>query len=851
MKGSHTSKAGLLPGSTWSPWRWTTAALAVAAVTARTAPVNALALESNAAPPTEDGESAAPAEQAAAQRVVHNVDIPAGQVEAVIDALTEAYGVTFTLPAEDIRTLPSPGARGVLTAAEAIEQALAGTGIGARFTTPTTVTLELRAPGEAVSVIAPVLPSPKLTAPLRDLPQTLTVIPGTVIQSTGSVTLVEALRTVPGITLGAGEGGNPVGDRPFLRGYDSQSSTFVDGMRDIGAQSREVFNLESVEVTKGPSGAFGGRGTAGGSLNLNSKMPRAENLVSGSFSPGTADFYRGTIDANAKISDTIAARLNVMGQRNDVAGRDKVHASRWGLAPTIAAGLGTSTRATLGYYQMDSDDLPDTGIPYNNPNFNVRADGAPRQLQAGDGSPIDVDRTTFYGLTGRDFRKEHVKAGTLRLEHDLSSRVTVRNITRYSETGQDYIWTQPDDSQGNLYYGMVWRRINSRVSDVDTLANQTDLYGSFDTGPVRHTFAVGLELSRERGENDSYAVATGSNRCLTGTGLDAGYNCTDLYHPNPDDPWSGSISRNHNPSNSKTVTTSAYLFDTLNLTRALQATLGLRLDDYGAEFVSARAAATGLRSEFRRDDTLVNYQAGLVFKPAPAGTVYVSYSTSSTPSGNALAQGSEASAISNAVNASLEPEKNRSIEGGVKWEVFGNRALLTAALFRLGTDNSRITLQDGSVAMAGEKRVQGLELGFAGRVTDDWQVFGGYTWLDAVLVRNGGNGTAFGLQDGSRFPNTPEHSLSLWSTYTLLRRLTAGGGVYYMSKVWGSQPGNKWVPSYWRADAMASYHVGPHLDLQLNVQNLLDTVYYDRAYTTHYASIAPGRSARIALIALY
>jgi catecholate siderophore receptor len=208
--------------------------------------------------------------------------------------------------------------------------------------------------------------STKFTAPILDTPKSITVITSEVMSQTGSATLVEALRTTPGITFGAGEGGNPTGDRPFIRGFDAQSSTYVDGMRDLGSQSREVFNLESVEVIKGSSSTFGGGGAVGGSLNLVSKAPLKEELRAGSVSVGTDNYKRVTADGNFVLSDTMAFRLNAMYHDQDVAGRDAVSNSRWGIAPSLTFGMNTPTRVNLSYYHMQSDDLPDSGIPYNN-----------------------------------------------------------------------------------------------------------------------------------------------------------------------------------------------------------------------------------------------------------------------------------------------------------------------------------------------------------------------------------------------------------------------------------------------------------------------------------------------------
>ena len=191
--------------------------------------------------------------------------------------------------------------------------------------------------------------SKKYTAPLLDTPKTVTVIPQQVIKDTGALTLADALRTTPGITFGAGEGGNPAGDRPFIRGFNAESDTFLDGMRDVASQTREVFNVEQIEVSKGPGSAYTGAGSTGGSLNLISKTAKQDNFTDAGFTWGSDQTRRTTLDVNRMIGDNAAFRLNLMKHDAHVAGRDEVSVSRWGVAPTVTFGFDTPTRATLSY----------------------------------------------------------------------------------------------------------------------------------------------------------------------------------------------------------------------------------------------------------------------------------------------------------------------------------------------------------------------------------------------------------------------------------------------------------------------------------------------------------------------
>ena len=797
----------------------------------------------------QPGTSEKAAGEQGSLRTVHHFQIAAGTLGEVASALEKETGRPIHFAVEKLAQVPSPGVQGVLTLEEALQKALDKTGVSARILSDQNIVLDLSAGSETVEVSGEIQSmSPKYTAPLLDLPQTLSIISQDVMQMTAASSLVEALRTVPGITFGAGEGGNPIGDRPFIRGMDSQSSTFIDGMRDVGSQSREVFDIESIEVSEGPGGAYGGRGTAGGSINMNSKMAMRKNSIEGSFTPGTADYKRATVDVNHQLGSSVAARLNGVWHNADVAGRDGVKSDRWGVAPSIALGLGTPTRVYLNYYHLVTNNIPDTGVPYNNPTFVARTDGMTQVLQKGDGSPVTLpNRRAFYGLLDRDKDRETAKEGTVRAERDLwGGSSLLRNTVRYGRTGQDYIVTQPDDSKGNIYYGMVWRRPNTRVSSVYAAINQTDLSGTFKTGTVKHSYAAGAEFSQERGNNDSYTVGTGSNTaCPSGEGAASAYNCTDLYAPNMHDPWAGSIVLAHNPTRSKTVTKSAYAFDTMNLMPKLQTTLGIRYDNYSSSYQSA--VTSGVRTTYKREDNLVNYQAALTYKPIAKASLYGSVTTSSVPSGNSLAQGSDSANLQSTTNANLEPMRTREEEIGAKWEFSGGRAMLKADGFRSDIDNVRITQADGTIAMAGKDRTYGAEISISGNVTRKWEVFGGYTYLDAILVQAGGSGTANGLADGSAFPNTPRHSASITSNYRVLSKLRLGGGVYAMSKVWGSQVNNKWVPGYVREDLFGDYQFNRHINLQVNVLNLSDKLYYDKAYPTHYASMAPGRSAQASL----
>ncbi|QNA89850.1 TonB-dependent siderophore receptor [Massilia sp. Dwa41.01b] len=722
---------------------------------------------------------------------------------------------------------------------------------GAKDIDPTIPVVEVSGANRR-DVQAPVMSSSdKFTAPLLDTPKSVTVIGQEVISQTAAVTLTDALRTVPGITIGAGEGGNPVGDNVFIRGYNAQTDTYVDGIRDAGSQSREIFNLEQVEVVKGPNSAYGGRSSAGGGINLVSKSAKLENFSNATVGLGTDQYRRITTDINRSLGDNAAFRLNLMTHENDVAGRDVVGGERWGIAPTVSFGLNGPTKATLSYYHMESSEIPDTGIPFNNP----FASGPNLPLN-GNGTPLNVDRETFYGLANRDFRDTRSDIGTVDLRHEFSPNLVLRNVTRYGKTKNDFVWTQPDDSKGNtVLYGTVWRRANTRVTETETAANTTALSGKLTTAGIKHSYNIGVEFSREEVERSSYLFTPGTNNPLTGTftcptsGANTLYNCAPLHNPNPYDPWVYTRSVSPALTKVKTDTRAVYGFDTIEFNPQWLLNLGARWDDFKTA-LDVNATATAAATHARVDTSFDTYQAGLVFKPSSNGSIYVSYATSATPPGNDGGDGLDA--LSVAVQ-NLQPQESKNWELGTKWEVLRGRLSLNAALFQSKMNNARVTAPDGTTQNVGKKELKGVELGFSGKLTNAWQVFGGYTWLDAVLVDNGylNVGTTAAPvyvaspYSGNVFPSTPKHSASLWSSYAVNKDFSFGIGMNYVDKVYANVNNTKHAPGYTRFDAMASYNLNKSVSFQLNVQNLTDKLYFDRVSSPHYAGVGPGRSASL------
>ena len=678
--------------------------------------------------------------------------------------------------------------------------------------------------------------STKYVAPLLDTPKTVSVITQELIKETNATSLQEVLRSTPGITFGMGEGGNPEGDRPFIRGFDSQSNVLIDGVRDPSSQSRDMFNVERVDVVKGADSVYNGGGAVGGSINLVQKAPLLENSIGGSLGLGTDKYKRATVDLNRQLGETSAFRLNLLGAKGDVPGRDNVDYEHLGIAPTLSFGIGTPTRVTVGYYHYETDDMPDYGIPYNNP----YTAGTPNARFNGDGGPLAVNRNNFYGLTGRDFRKTQVDSGNLRVEHDINDRFTISNTTRYTESKNNYIASNPGDSSGlnitnapiivgtapatvNVPPGFLNRNAKSRNSQSEGFINSTQLRGTVDTGGLKHSLAVGFEYSKDKVDNRNYVVGNAP--------------VANILNPNPNDIYTGTVTRNTAGTRTQAETKSAYIFDSLELSRQWSINAGLRYDSYDthASPYSTLGAALASNTFLRSKNDYLNYQAGVVYKPAANGSVYLNYATASNQPGISVGDGADSLALT---NQDLDAERVKSLELGTKWDVLDRRLSLTGAVFHIEKTNAKVSTSATTVANVGEQRVNGFELGFAGNVSPAWKIYGGYVYQDAKLANAGPVNAAF---NGNQFPNTAENSASLWTSYKLLPQLTLGGGLFYVDKVFGNPANTKYVPSYVRLDAYAEYEINKNVSLQLNVQNLTDKTYFDRAYSTHMVSVAPGR----------
>lgn len=691
--------------------------------------------------------------------------------------------------------------------------------------------------------------SPKYTAPLRDTPQTITVVPAAVIQEQNLLNLRDILTTVPGITFGAGEGGGGYGDSINLRGYTANSDIAIDGVRDSAQYTRsDSFNLEQLEVTNGANSVYAGSGSVGGSINLVSKAARDDTFTRASAGIGTDAYYRATVDTNQKIGDGVAVRLNAMGHRNDAAGRDVEQAKRWGVAPSVAFGLNSDTRVTLSYFHQHDDNIPQYGLPYFQNAFH-------------EGMLPGVDRSNYYGYANVDEQVSDVDIVTARIEHSFTDKLSVQNMSRWQRVTQ-YAVVNPPQGTWCLANGTnastgaacttpgLYTPSGPRGTTRDTrntmMFNQTDLKASVDTGDITHNLTFGAAISSEK-----FHLNTGNSLRNPG-GATPNPTLPAMNIAEPNNIYAGPVNFIRTGTQDGNLENQAvYLFDQIKLNEQFEINGGARWEhnkgDYTAGTYSAQGVFTSQGALFKNTDTLFSYRAGLVYKPAQNGSLYIAYGNSKTPSKTSV-NGSCTAATCN-----VDPETAVNYEIGTKWDLLENQLSLTAAIFRNERQNYKVASADPLVPeqqLKGKSRVDGVSLGVAGTVTDEWRVFANYTYLDSEVLQSVDDGVN-DPQKGNPLTSVMKHSGSLWTTYDLPAGVQLGYGVTYYGKMYlnnNAAPLYQ-TPDFWVHRASASYWVTEALQVQLNVNNLLDKKYFQRIRNNGWAT--PGDTRNATLTANY
>jgi catecholate siderophore receptor len=753
------------------------------------------------------------------------------------------------------------------------------------------------------------LESPKYTAPLLDTPQTITVIGDQIIRKQNLLTLRDALSTVPGITFGAGEGGGGYGDSINLRGQTANNDLQIDGVRDSAQYSRsDTFNLEQIEVINGANSVYGGSGAISGTINLVSKRPNANNLTIVQGGVGTDDYYRATVDSNVRVSDLIAVRLNGMIHRNDVPGRDFDKYKRWGIAPSLKIGAEGPTSLTFLYVHQEDENTPQYGVPYyKNAFYNGPLPGVPD--------------SGYYGYKDVDRQDQTIDQATIIFAHDFSDTVSIRNLTRWQRVDQDVVVDPPQAGTWCLANGVTQAGVaclatqnrdtyyvggprgTTRLSSNQIMYNQVDLRAQLDTGGIKHAITLGASAMQE-----DYDLSSG-NSLRNPFGATPNPLLPTINITNPNAIYGGPINFiRTSQAQGDTRNLAVYLFDAIALTDQFEINAGLRYENNRAKFRSDTIIGSdtlaGPETNFGQitrgavlesEDNLFSYRVGLVFKPIQNASLYAAYGNSRNPTSVSV----RASCGTTAEACDAPPEETVNYEFGGKIDLFGKKLQLTAAAFRNERTNYRVIANDPALPSAtlpvndGRARVDGIALGASGNITKAWSIFANYTYLDTeikqsvsdfcranpgrlvlntatppALTNPCGNSTAvLDTQVGQELVQTPKHSGSLFTTYTLPFGLQLGYGLTYQGSFAlnnsalatplaagtdGRANGTALTPVY-RTDAYTthraflSYPFGNGLTAQVNVQNFTNTRYFTSIRNNGWAVPGEDRSAVFSL----
>lgn len=808
---------------------------------------------------------------AAATLPLKRFDIPSGPLEDAIAAYekTTSLKVKVVLPSGTLAGFNSPGVSGLYREDEALRRLLEGTGLNYRAEDASTMVVGVQA-RDTVSVTAAVADSvaiDKFSQPLLDTPQSVAVVPNFVLQDEGVSTLRDTLRNVPGISLAAGEAGAQ-GDNLTIRGFTARNDIFLDGIRDFGSYYRDSFNYEQVEVLEGPAGIQFGRGSTGGVINQESKVPEASQFVRVQTQFGTDLNRRLTIDANSPLSPELggtAFRANLMGQESGVAGRDIAEIRRFGAAPSVTIGMNTPTRATLSYEHLTENDTPDYGLPWQFSHLS------------------GANRHSYFGFQDANYLKTSDDILTLKVSHDFRPGVNLHTIARAANYPRNAQITEPQicsNPTASVPVGTIVSALptlaydtalacpwdaNTPASQIDIvnrnqiqvdsketdLWDQTELALNFKIHGIRNDMVTGLEGGQETSNPIRFSYTNTATKTNT-------VPYTTLLDPNEDQPFAGTgyiSSKVHTKAKSAGI----YFIDVIKLSRLFELSGGLRWDYFNTDYniytptpLGGTAAPT--YAVLARLDKKPSYRAAFVYKPSTRGSVYFDYGTSFNPAAESL------SLSVGLTQATAAPEENESYEAGAKWSFLNERLMIDGAWFRTEKDNARETdpTNSNNIVAAGNQRAEGMQASVVGRLPEGMDLVAGYAYLDSSVISS----KFYPASVGYPLANVPKQTFNLFVTHRLPWAMNGGlGGNYVGSRTASStvpyvptsyepNPNGagyvvtsvamKQVPGYWLFNAMLKRPISDRLEFQVNVNNLLNRYYIDLPHPSH---LVPGAGA--------
>lgn len=645
--------------------------------------------------------------------------------------------------------------------------------------------------------------------PIIDVPQSLSIVTADQILQRGFDSIGDIIIYTPGVNTSQGEGHR---DAIVFRGTRSTADFFIDGVRDDVQYYRPLYNLEQVEILRGPNALLFGRGGTGGILNrVTKKAEVGERFIGYQASVDSFGAFGAQIDTNVSVNEQAAFRLNAMFESLDNH-RDFYDGERFGINPTARIAFGPSTTLDLSYEYVDHERFIDRGIPTGT-----------------NGEPVEAFEDIVFGDPELNTTELEAHLFRAMLQHRFSDRLKGRFSAFYGDYDKFY---------SNFYASAYDQAVSPTRVGIDGYVDTTqrenlilsgDLIGELDTGPLGHTIIIGAEYIDTTNDNDRFnPVWSGSNddveffsimrplalRGGAGTNFDGV--ATSMTFSDLNDDTAGELE-----------VFSTYIQDEIEISDKLDVIIGARFDSFDITVDNLDPDSLESRS---RKDTEVTPRLGLVFKPQENISLYGSYSESFLP-----ASGEQFADI-NGDDDRLDPSEFINLEAGIKWDLQPGLSL-TAAVFEI--EQRAPELEDstnGERQIFIETEITGFEIQLQGQVTDEWFVSGGYSYLD-------------GEQAGSdlRPRELPENMFSLWNAYQVTDQLGLGLGFTYQDESFINNGNTAVLPSYTRVDAAAFYDISDDLRIQLNVENLTDETYFPNSHSTHQATVGAPLNAKITL----
>ena len=652
----------------------------------------------------------------------------------------------------------------------------------------------------------------KTPTPIIDVPQSVVVISSEQIESRAYTSITDIVNYVPGLNSSQGEGHR---DSVVFRGVRSTADFFVDGVRDDVQYYRPLYNVEQVEVLKGPNALLFGRGGTGGLLNRVTK----KGVLGEAFTQigASIDTFGGAalqVDRNVDVSETAALRVNASYESLENH-RDFFDGDRLGVNPTLKLQLSEATTVDLSYEYLDHERFIDRGIP-----------------TGADGRPVEAFEDIVFGdpqLNTTTLEAHLLKA---MMQHRFSDDIKGNFSAFYGDydklyqnfyaSGYDQAAT-PDQVTLDGYLDTTQR---------ENLVLSGNVVAQIDAGSLRHTLLFGAEF-----------IDTSSNQDRFNAFWDTTSDDNEVFAANRPLALSGGIGVNasgdatrndftsqlNDDTHVDVEATSVYVQDEVTLSESVKLVLGARYDEFDISVVNVKNAG----EKRSRKDSEVSPRAGVIYKPQENVSIYASYSESFLP------RSGEQFANINGDKNKLDPDTYSNLELGLKWDISG-RLNMSAAIFEIESSSPQVADSDPSTLDVIDSTIDGFEAQVNGQLTDDWGVAVGYSYLDGDVVDRFGS-------TGRRLRELPENTFSIWSTYQATPRIGLGLGLTYQDDSFINQSNTATLPSYTRVDAAVYFDVSERLSLQLNIDNLADELYFPNAHSTHQATVGESINARLSM----